>query len=49
MSNGRTPKGALANVHRTIGLWIENAKSQGQPVPKPSRHHLVIWAALETT
>lgn len=48
MSTGATPEGALAKVQEAIGLWIENAKNNGQPVPKPSRHHMAIWAALKT-
>ncbi|WP_448955814.1 type II toxin-antitoxin system HicB family antitoxin [Labrys neptuniae] len=48
MSTGATPEGALAKVQEAIGLWIENAKNHGQPVPKPSRHHMAIWAALKT-
>lgn len=47
-SNGETPEGTLAKVQEAIGLWIENAKSQGRPIPKASRHHMAIWAALET-
>lgn len=49
ISNGETPEGALAKVQEAIGVWIENARSQGRPVPKPSRHHMAIWAALKST
>ena len=49
MSNGQTPEGALAKVQEAICLWIENEKSLGQTVPKPSRHHTAIWAALKST
>ena len=48
MSNGETPEGALAKAQEAIGLWIENSKNLGQPIPKPSRHHMAIWAALKS-
>jgi antitoxin HicB len=47
MSNGETPEGALAKAKEAIGLWVEDLRSHGHPVPKPSRHHMAIWAALK--
>lgn len=49
ISNGETPEGTMAKAQEAIGLWIENAKNLGQPIPKPSRHYMAIWAALKAT
>ncbi|MGA7488574.1 MAG: hypothetical protein WBW74_16765 [Xanthobacteraceae bacterium] len=40
MSDGGTPEEALANVRDAIGAWIEEARTLGRLVPKPSRRHL---------
>ncbi len=40
MSDGETPEEALANVRDAIGAWIEEARTLGRLVPKPSRRHL---------
>jgi antitoxin HicB len=38
-SDGETPEEALANVRDAIASWIDEARSLGRPVPKPSQHH----------
>lgn len=39
MSDGETPEEALAQVQDAIQGWIDEAKSLGREIPKPSRHH----------
>ena len=38
-SDGETPEEALANVRDAIAAWIEEARTLGRPVPKPSQRH----------
>ena len=40
MSDGETPEEALANVRDAIASWIEEARSIGRTVPKPSQRHV---------
>jgi predicted RNase H-like HicB family nuclease len=40
MSDGETPEEALANVRDAIASWIEEARSMGRPIPKPSQRHV---------
>jgi antitoxin HicB len=40
MSDGETPEEALANVRDAITAWIEEARSLGRSVPKPSHRHV---------
>ena len=40
MSDGETPEEALANVRDAITAWIEEARSLGRAVPKPSHRHV---------
>jgi len=35
MADGRTRGEALASVERVIGEWLETAKEEGRPIPKP--------------
>jgi antitoxin HicB len=37
MSDGKTPREALANVEDAINTWIEAAQDLGHSVPAPSR------------
>ncbi|QEN86583.1 type II toxin-antitoxin system HicB family antitoxin [Labrys sp. KNU-23] len=48
MSNAETPEGAVAKAQDAIHAWIENSKNLGHVIPRPSRHHMAIWAALKT-
>ena len=38
MSDGETAEAALASVTDAISGWIEEAKTLGRPIPRPSRH-----------
>ena len=40
MSDGDTSEEALANVRDAVAAWIEEARSLGRSVPKPSRRHV---------
>jgi predicted RNase H-like HicB family nuclease len=40
MSDGETPEQALAQVQDAIAAWLEEARSLGRPVPKPSQRHV---------
>ncbi|MDZ5448713.1 type II toxin-antitoxin system HicB family antitoxin [Labrys sedimenti] len=48
VSNGETPEGAVAKAQDAIQAWIENSRQLGRAIPRPSRHHVAIWAALKT-
>ncbi|WP_454813931.1 type II toxin-antitoxin system HicB family antitoxin [Labrys neptuniae] len=48
MSNAETPEGAVAKAQDAIHVWIENSKSLGRAIPRPSRHHIAMWAAIKT-
>ncbi len=37
---GSTPREALAEVMKAKGLWLEEAKAQGRPIPSPRRRKL---------
>jgi antitoxin HicB len=39
MSDGETPEEALASARDAIAAWIEEARTLGRPVPKPSHWH----------
>ena len=40
MSDGETPEEALANVRDAIVSWIDEARSLGRAIPKPSQRHV---------
>jgi antitoxin HicB len=40
MSDGDTPKEALANVRDAVAAWIDEARVLGRAIPKPSRRHV---------
>ncbi len=33
-SQGRTEEEAIANIREAMGLWIEDARERGEPVPE---------------
>lgn len=47
-SNAETPEGAVAKIQEAILAWIQHAKERGHAIPKPSRHHTAVWAALKS-
>ena len=42
---GRTPAEALAEVERAKVAWIEAARSEGKPVPRPRYRPAIYQAA----
>ena len=38
MSDGETPEEALASVQDAIASWIDEAKTTGRSIPRPSKH-----------
>ncbi len=36
MADGKTPEETVKEAQTAIDLWIETAKEDGQPIPKPS-------------
>ena len=40
MSDDETPEDALANVRDAIAAWIDEARSLGRPIPKPSQRYV---------
>ena len=42
MAHGDTPEAALKNSQDAIGLWIDIAKTHGDPVPEPKGRRLVF-------
>lgn len=36
MSDGKTPEEAIRNTEEVIGVWIEAARADGDPIPEPS-------------
>jgi len=39
---GNTPEQALAEVRQALQAWLEAAKAQGKPIPKP-RYRPIIY------
>ena len=42
---GATPAEATAEIETVIGLWLESARTHGDPIPEP-RYRPAIYAAL---
>ncbi len=36
MADGKTPEEAVKEAQTAVDLWIETAKEDGKPIPKPS-------------
>jgi predicted RNase H-like HicB family nuclease len=43
-AHGQTPERAVAELGKAIELWLETAKSIGQPIPEP-RYSPALYAA----
>lgn len=46
-SRGETPEGAVAKIRGDIAAWIETAKNNKEPIPKPTIHDILVWEALK--
>jgi predicted RNase H-like HicB family nuclease len=42
MAHGKTRESALKNVKDAIDLWIDTAREDGRPVPKPKGRRLML-------
>ena len=42
MAHGNTQEDAFKNVQEAIQLWIETAKSHGDPIPEPKGKRLLF-------
>ncbi len=43
---GKTPEEALKEVKIAMGAWIEAAKAEGKPIPKP-RYRPIIYQLVK--
>ena len=41
MAHGATPAEAVANAQDAIGLWLDVAREQGRPIPRPKGRRLM--------
>ena len=41
MAHGATPAEAVANAQDAIGLWLDVARGQGRPIPRPKGRRLM--------
>ena len=41
MAHGETDAEALENIHQAMALWLESAREDGAPVPKPRGRRLM--------
>ena len=41
MAHGTSHEEALSNAKQAMGLWLEAARAEGQPVPNPRGHRLM--------
>jgi len=42
---GRTAEEALREVEKAKGAWLEAARAEGKPIPKPSYRPIIYQAA----